>query len=1528
MLRSVLFAVILIAVGLFASLYLVLSLPSVQQRILGIACSEVSRLLGGRVDASEISIKLFDEIVLHDVSLTSPAGDRCIEIRTLGAGIDLGRLVWDRKIEVTYAEILGLKGHVTQSEEGGPLNIQFMIDALAPKDKSKPPTAFDLNIRTVVIRDGDLEYGRLWCPPEADSLRMDFNHIHVKGLSVDMSIPKLRNDDFEFHLRRLAFVTSSGLDVRRLGCIAEVSPRRLAVRGLHVDLPRTSLRVGDLEICPEGGYAGIKDALYKGTYRLDVTGSPVVPSDFGALLPVLRGLDIPLRLAVEAEGNLGHVMLRRLSLTDSPDDTPGPGLNLQMTASVTSPASPGGMSGRLERLDLGVSGDFARRVMTALEKSGVARVGRGIYRICDSAGRLRLDTRGVIDLHEGTASGELYVSTAQGSVTVSDINIHGLNHPRHLALSGTAASERLNLGALTGSAALGEASFLIDAAVRTGGRIPDGTVDAMIGYIDLRGYRLSDVALYIEKEGSEAEMELSVSDRNLGLDLAGALTLAGAASELDMNLDLFRFTPGDFNILPQYPGYQLTGHLDASLRGDSPDNVDGTLSARDVMFTGPSGGALVLRHLEVSADTDDIRREISVDSDLLEGHVSGQFRFRDIVPSLRRLASAVMPSLISSDEGDMPDTDLGFEFKVKPDDRVLDFMTLPLRPLTDIDISGSVNSRDGVAEMDISVPYLLQGKNKLVRDTRLRASVDRSSRAASVTASTVWPVKFGELNTVVHATANEDIVLTTLQWSLPEADRMSGSISLGADFQRSPLDRGLSVALNIEPSEFVMNNARWHIGGGRIRYGGKHLEVEDFRVSHGSQFVAVEGVASQYPEDRLSVSLADIDLGYIFDTLNINYVTFGGTATGELEAAALFSGIPEASTRRLSVKDLSYNGTVLGDGELKSSLDAVSKRISILADITGGGRRRALVDGGIWLGRDSLSFDIDADHVNVGFLRPFMAAFCSGAEGEASGHAKLFGTFSDIDLTGRIHADTLRMKLDFTNTWYGGSDSVILNRGHIVIPSFRLYDRDGHSGVFSGELRHRYFHDPEFDFRLRDAHDLLCYDTNAQLNPDWYGTVYGTGGATITGRPGTVGINIDMTTCPRSTFTMVLNDTQAAEDYRFLTFSDRRREEADAAMPDSVPAFLKRYRKNVARMEDIPTNVVLDVRATVNNGALMTLVMDPAGGDKITARGHGALQMEYESESNEMKMFGRYTLEEGNYNFSLQDIILRDFTIRPGSAIAFNGDPMDANLDIAATYRVNTNISDLDKSFLNDRDLNRTNVPVDAVLMVQGPMTAPDISFDIDLPTLTEEAGRKVRSLISTNDMMSRQIIYLLALNRFYTPEYTGSSSNGGEFTSIASTTLSSQLSNVLSQLTDKLTVSPSIRSDKGDFSDIEMDLALSSRLLNNRLLINGNFGYRDRSTSSTTFVGDFDIEYLLTRNGNLRLKAYNHFNDQNYYLRSALTTQGIGVVVRHEFDRLWPFNRRKSTPVPSDSVTGTAPAAGTVKSEEKETNHEEDTED
>ncbi len=85
--------------------------------------------------------------------------------------------------------------------------------------------------------------------------------------------------------------------------------------------------------------------------------------------------------------------------------------------------------------------------------------------------------------------------------------------------------------------------------------------------------------------------------------------------------------------------------------------------------------------------------------------------------------------------------------------------------------------------------------------------------------------------------------------------------------------------------------------------------------------------------------------------------------------------------------------------------------------------------------------------------------------------------------------------------------------------------------------------------------------------------------------------------------------------------------------------------------------------------------------------------------------------------------------------------------------------------------------------------------------------------------------------------------------------------------------------------------------------------------------MGDFELEYLLNRSGNFRLKAYNRYNDQNYYLRSALTTQGVGIILRKDFDSLTSFlrplfRRRKSTvtiPLAPSAPSDTIPSSSAV---------------
>lgn len=1488
--RGILFTVIILVAVVYLVLYILVSVPSFQNSVRERVEAEASAFLGSELRIGSLTIHPFNEVVINDLAVFDKEGRRCLYVETLGAGIHLWHLLNDRKIELTYAEVIGLDVEIYQKKEGAPLNIGFIIDAFKPKDKNKPPTKFDLNLKNVVLRRCAARFDKEWIPVSENRLKTDFNHLRLSDLKADINFPRISNDDFKIDLRRLSFKLSGGLDVRTIAFKAHLTPTSLSVEDFVLKLPDTEIRPSDIAFKFDG-FDKIKDALKSGINRIVLVDNQVSLSDFSWLVPDFHRYQMPFLLSAEVAGNAGSIDLKDFSFDSGNGD-----LMIRLSGNVDKPCLVKETSFKLKKLDIYASSPAVAEILNKIP--GMSPKLAGLVKKC---GDIRLSASGDGFLSDGRYSADCRIATSIGGVDVKASTV-GLKKGVG-SFSGELSSDAVNLGIITGDLRFGKVSSDVSFSGELRGRDVNGHVKALISGFEYGGNVYEGVAAEATKDGREVNLLVDIDNEIAEAHIDADGHLDGEDTWLILSARVDSFRPSLLGLLPAYRDYGFTVMANALIEGNNADNVTGELRINDLAFYSEGKPSIKLDRLLLKAESEDRIRTLTLRSDWVDGVVKGDFKVNEIPEEVLSMFSSVMPSLSAPKKRDSEFTsDVEFSFNVKPNNTLPEFFNLPFRLLVDIPVKGAIDATGNSARLDVDVPYIQQGKNKLVRDTRFDFRIDGETGTANVNATTTFPAKKGEMVLSLGLLGQADNVFTDVEWITPSNSAFNGKLSLGAQITKDEFSGKPEVNLDINPSSFDFGSAHWNIDRGSVEYNDGILDVKGLKIWHDNQFVEIGGRASASPLDSVTVRLADIDVDYIFDTLNINYVTFGGTATGDVTAWGALGKEPRASTDNLSIKSLSYNGSVLGDGELRSHWDNEEKMVAISADIKGSENSTTRMEGGIWVTRDSLSFSIDADRVPVGFLGPFMSAFSSDIKGRASGNVKLFGTFSDIDLVGKVLADSVAIKLDYTNVYYHGTDSVYLKPGRIEIPSFRLYDKFGNSAILTGELTHRYFHDPRFTFRINDVRRMLCYDTNQKINPDWYGTFFGNGSAVVRGWPGAVSVSVDMTAVGNSNFTFVLNDTQAAEDYRFLTFSDRRKKEAEKLRADTVSSILASFQKKIDSQNDTPSKFMIDIRGSVGPSTLMTLVMDPVAGDKITARGNGNIQVDYDSESDEIQMFGKYTLEEGNYNFSLQDLILRDFKIRQGSSISFNGDPLNARLDITASYRVNTNLSDLDKSFSTDRELARTNVPVDAMLMVEGEMQHPDITFDIELPTLTQDVERKVKSIVSTDDMMSRQIIYLLALNRFYTPEYMGSTSNGGELASVASSTLSSQLSNMLGQLTDKFTVAPSFRSDKGDFSDIEVDVALSSRLLNNRLLINGNFGYRDRSTSQTTFVGDFDIEYLLNRSGNLRLKAYNHFNDQNYYLRQALTTQGLGVIYRKDFDNPFTFLRARKKGRKEDS--------------------------
>ena len=1494
--RSIIFSAALLVVGIYVLAYILLSIPPFTNHVKNTAATELSKITGGQIEIDNLDFLPFNEITLKGVRAYDPSGVKCVDVDEIGAGISLWKLISEGRVEITYGEILGLKANIVQMHKDAPLNIQFLIDAFAPKEKNREKKPFELALMNVVLRKSSATFRRPWIEEEYIGT-LNLADLRITDLAADLAFPKLSDKEVEVDLRRLSFEVTSAIKVERIGLKGKFSPDGINVKNFLFQLPKSRIFIPEITfpLDPDGN---IKERLSKENLALQIKESYITPSDFSFADPVLERFAQAIELETEINGNLESVTLNKFVL-NNPEI-----LQLSVT----------GMAEGLE--DFNKSKCDISEFHLAVASNTIAGIAEGLRQIpadvkhlAENMGSLEMRGKFAASMNERRVNGNLNVST-----DAFKIDMEGeFENPRkeEMKFEGEVNIENLKASQLFPKIPVGNinANLVAEGGIRA--RDPFGMISLVVENFELKGKKYEGFSINLEKDGEDIAGDIMVNNEIADIESNFKGELRESVKAAGLNMDIRRLNLSEVIDLKNYKDYIIAGNLTVNGKMEDETEFRGELVMEDFSFVAPGNERrLRLHQLVVNSERVDSINSLHLKSDWIDARLEGDYRLKEIPSRVKEMVASVFPSLLPYDNSKKNQylSDFDFDIIIKKNNALPEFLNLPVRLLVPLNINGAMESTSNTLSLTVDVPYLQQGKDKLIYDSKIIANLDAGEGVLDALITTTLPVKKGDLALNVNLFGKKNALSTDLHWLNTENSDFKGFLNLDTEFLRNELTAKPEIKLEIKPSLLRMGSAEWNVSRSVLTYTDKRATVKGLRIWHDDQFVEIEGTASPEYADVVKVTLADIDVDYVFDLLQINYVTFGGTATGEVAGHALLSGDPVAETESFIIKDFSYNGSRLGTCLVTSKWNNEEKEIEMSADISHNGIRRVLGYGGIWLGRDSLCFDIEATKVPVEFVQPFMSVFSSHVGGFATGDVKLFGTFHDIDMTGKIFADSVAVKLDYTNTIYHGSDSVLLNPGKIEIPHFTLYDKNGHSALLTGELTHRYFHDPSFTFRLSDAENFLCYDTSDQLNPDWYGTLYGSGSAFLQGQPGIVNITADMSIVGNSTFTFVLNETQYARDYQFLTFSDKKKEAEKASHPSTltVSDFKEMLKKRMTDNEGSLSRFGIDIRATVTPQALFTLVMDPAAGDKITARGRGALQVKYESDDDEMLMYGKYEIDEGNYNFSLQDIILRDFKIKEGSFISFNGDPLAADLDISATYRVNTNLSDLDKSFSTDRDLNRTNVPVDAVLSVEGNMTSPDITFDIELPTLTQDVERKVKSIISTDDMMNRQIIYLLALNRFYTPEYMGASGNGGELAAVASSTISSQLSNILGQLTDKVSVSPSFRSDKGDFSDIEVDVALSSRLLNNRLLINGNFGYRDRSNSSTTFVGDFDVEYLLSKNGNIRLKAYNHFNDQNYYLREALTTQGLGVVYRRDFDDWFTFLKRRKIKKPEESPEST----------------------
>lgn len=1422
---------------------MLLWIEPVHEKLRSVATEQLTSLLGADVNIGHLRVLPFKRVELSEIAIVE-RNDTLLTARALNAGVSVRNLLLRRRLVITDVELMSPDFRLRRDSAGAPLNIQPIIYRLKG-DGTNPPKAFDLAVHAVVIRAGGGSYD---VDSEPRKSGFDPNHLRIHGLNADLTAPKLKNGNITVSLKRLAVAENSGLRIKHLAANVKLKDSLLRIDGLTLRLNATNLQFAPMVLN--------LNAREIGEIRL-LPGSVICPGDAAPIVPQLAEVASP--LIVQAKVNL---LRDSLNIERFEINAPSRALYLRTRTRASR------LRADATRLELGVKGSELAHTVGLF-----APVKPAVMKMLESLGNISfIGSAGWHKPADATLRGKL--TSAAGSMDIRA----GIVGKR---LRASVDAPALNVGLILPGKNLGIADF--DATVdlaRT-----DGRASLSVDRLDWRGHSFRNINAAGAFKGRAYTASLSVGDSAVAATVAIDLNLTPGAVSASVNAAIDSMAPDAVGLLPKYAGYMATARINGAFKGPELAQPTGSLTVSDLTFLAADGSGLREEPITLAADFSGDKQTVFLTSDLIDVNAAGNINLKTVGAAARNVLAAALPQYFESQPTDsLHINDFTFAATIHDDAPLLRFINYPLELLYPVSLNGELSETLNRARASLSAPYISKG-HSLISHSRLDATLGTLSKLAL---HTVMPSKFGDMTFDINGTLTEGPGSINLSFCNNEAQRFAADLRLDV----KPLPGGLDVS--IRPGKLTLGGVDWDFEPAYVGRRGESTVVHGLGISRPGQELVINGVVSSLPDDKLTVRLDNVNVDYIFETLRMNpSVRFGGDATGTVVATGVLSPEPVLHTNDLFVRNFSYGNCIMGDASIRSRWNNETRGIEIHADVannTIGGS--TTVDGKIFPLTSKLDFIFLADHTPVNFIHTFTKSWASAVGGTASGRAHLFGDFKHVDLEGDLLAENFGLTIGFTDVTYSATDSVHIRPGIIDLTGITVTDPEGHAAHLSGALRHRHFLEADFHFRIDDMNDMLVLNTRPASDEDfWYGTIHADGTVEITGIPGLVTINANARTAPASDFTFVISDAANAAEYTFLTFRDATpRIAVDSAMtrPGS-PELDELMRARVAKAAQLAdaTNFNFDMQVDVTPDARMTLVMDPNAGDKITGTGAGHIGLVYGSQTDEFRLYGDYRIEKGDYNFSLQDIILKNFQIRPGSEIAFSGDPMNARLNISANYQVNANLSDLDESFLNDKEVQRTNVPVYAVLNVKGQLEEPQISFDLDFPTLTSDVKRKVKSIVSTDEMMNRQIIYLLALNRFYTPDYM-TATKGNDLMSVASGTLSSQLGNILGQLSDKISVAPSLRTDNGDFSDVEVDVALSSTLLNNRLLLNGNFGYRDKALNSNQFIGDFDIEYLLTRQGNWRLKAYNHFNDRNLYVKTAMTTQGVGLVFKHDFDNLW----------------------------------------
>ncbi|HZY83159.1 MAG TPA: translocation/assembly module TamB domain-containing protein, partial [Cyclobacteriaceae bacterium] len=694
-----------------------------------------------------------------------------------------------------------------------------------------------------------------------------------------------------------------------------------------------------------------------------------------------------------------------------------------------------------------------------------------------------------------------------------------------------------------------------------------------------------------------------------------------------------------------------------------------------------------------------------------------------------------------------------------------------------------------------------------------------------------------------------------------------------------------STKVKILPSRILALDKEWIVDQNNyIMFKGGEFTINSLKIHNGDQSVLMDGQISENPQKELRLTVDNLSLDIINTFISEK---FDGLVNAKLIGKDLHH--QAFIQNNLAIIDLTVNDFLIGDVSGRNQWNPQTEMFDINFFIDRKQERTMAVTG-IYNPKqatDPLDLKATFTGTRLRVLEPLLRGLFSEIDGELTGTYDIRGTFSAPSLNGTGMVKDGKIHIDYLQTLYTFNGGFGMSPSQLIFDDMQVYDQLQNKGTLHGYIAHKNFN--KFVINLDgEFTNFQVLNTTSKDNSLFYGTGYATGNLNIFGPSANLKISATARTEKNTKIYIPVSGTSEVEKKDFITF---------AHFTDSL--FIPENLKKDLKKREL-TGVSVDINLDITPAAYAEIIFDIKAGDIIRGRGNGDLRLQLDTKG-EFNMFGGLEFTEGAYNFTLYDIINKEFTIKPGSRMLWYGDPYAGIMNITASYRQLASLApiyDKEPDIQTDPAIKR-KYPIEVQLKLDGQMLSPSFTFDLvanDLPTtvnLTNGPPKRLSFDFNAfkarldEQELKRQVFSLIILRRLSPLD---AFSTSGSVANSVSELLSNQLSYWLTQVDQNLEIDLDLGAlDAEAFNTFQLRLSYS--FLNGRLRITRDGTFSSQAQQSVASIaGDWTVDYLLTPDGKFRVKMYSRSNfnaiSSSLGAQTAVTT-GVSLMHTQNFNEV-----------------------------------------